>query len=115
MKRTRTLIALSLATTALSGAGASAASAATWPSLAPPVDTNTTGAGPVRSGECGSSSGAENQGGTGGTNAYLCLGAGLQFVGPAIGQISSVIGPTIISPGFVGQVVVSAGDGAIVG
>ena len=46
--------------------------------------------------------GAEGQGGTGGTTAQACLGAGVSYVGPAIGQIATVIGPTIISPGFVG-------------
>lgn len=111
MKRTRMMVAATLASTALAGGAASAASAATVPS--PGMDTNTSGAGPVRSGDCGSSSGAEDQGGTGGTNTYMCLGAGLTFVGPQIGQIASVIGPTIISPGFTGNVVVSAGNGAI--
>jgi hypothetical protein len=44
-----------------------------------------------------------------------CLGAGLSFTGPAIGQIASVIGPTIISPTVVGaSIVVSAGNGAAV-
>ena len=114
MKRTRTLLVSALASTALVGAGASAANAAVWPGWVPPgIDTNTTGAGPVRSGECGSSSGAENQGGTAGTNTYLCLGSGLMFVGPQIGQIASVIGPTVISPGFVGAINTSAGNGAI--
>lgn len=113
MKRTRTIVAAALASTALAGAGASAANAATVPIPSSGMDTNTSGAGPVRSGDCGSSSGAEDQGGTGGTNTYMCLGAGLTFVGPQIGQIASVIGPTIISPGFTGNVVVSAGNGAI--
>jgi hypothetical protein len=39
-----------------------------------------------------------------------CLGAGLSFVGPAIGQIATVIGPTIIGPANIGTTVVSAGD-----
>jgi hypothetical protein len=63
-------------------------------------------------GPCGTPTGAEGQGGTGGTAQQACLGAGLSYVGPAIGQIASVIGPTIISPGGVGTVIVSAGDAA---
>jgi hypothetical protein len=43
------------------------------------------------------------------------LGAGLSFTGPAIGQIATVIGPTIISPAVVGSpIVVSAGSGVAV-
>jgi hypothetical protein len=63
-------------------------------------------------GPCGTPTGAEGQGGTGGTAQQSCVGAGLSYVGPAIGQIATVIGPTIISPGFVGTVIVSAGNAA---
>jgi hypothetical protein len=34
----------------------------------------------------------------------------LGFIGPSVGQIASVVGPTIISPSFVGTAVVSAGN-----
>lgn len=51
-----------------------------------------------------------DQGETAGTEAKVCLGAGLAFVGPAVGQVSSVVGPTIIGPGVVGQVIVSSGS-----
>ena len=51
---------------------------------------------------CGPSHGAEGQGGTGGSVASACTGAGLVF-----------IGPTIISPGFAGVVVVSNGATAL--
>jgi hypothetical protein len=37
------------------------------------------------------------------------MGTGLSFVGPAVGQIATVIGPTIIGPAVIGNVVVSAG------
>jgi hypothetical protein len=37
-------------------------------------------------------------------------GAGLVFIGPSVGRIASVVGPTIISPGFVGAVGVGAGS-----
>jgi hypothetical protein len=122
MKRIRVFVAAAAVAGGLAAAGAPAqASAATLPSwnfpasingFAPPLGDGGVGS---RNGACGSSSGAEGQGGTGGTNAYLCVGAGLVFVGPAIGQIASVIGPTIIGPAVVGAVNVSAGDAAING
>jgi len=124
MKRIRVYLAAVAVAGGLAAAGAgmpAAASAATLPSwsfpasvngFAPPLGDGGIGS---RNGACGSSSGAEGQGGTGGTNAYTCVGAGLVFVGPAIGQIASVIGPTIIGPAVVGAVNVSAGDAAING
>jgi hypothetical protein len=48
---------------------------------------------------------------TGSTTALTCQGAGLVFVAPAIGQLATVIGPTILAPGFVGNIAVSAGAG----
>jgi hypothetical protein len=41
------------------------------------------------------------------------MGAGLSFVGPAIGQIATVTGPTIIGPAVIGTSVVSAGNVAV--
>jgi hypothetical protein len=64
-------------------------------------------------GPCGASTGQEGQGAAGGTTATVCSGGGLTFVGPAIGQIATVIGPTIIGPAVVGNLVVSAGNGNI--
>jgi hypothetical protein len=61
-------------------------------------------------GACTTPTGVEGQGRTGGTDIYSCMGAGLSFVGPSIGLISTVIGPTIISPGFAGSVIVSGGN-----
>jgi hypothetical protein len=59
---------------------------------------------------CSTPTGVEGQGRTGGNDIYSCMGAGLSFVGPAIGLVSTVIGPTIISPGFAGSVIVSGGN-----
>jgi hypothetical protein len=60
---------------------------------------------------CGISSGNEVQGGTAGTETVVCNGAGgLSFVGPQIGQVASVIGPTIIGGVVTGSVVTTAGD-----
>jgi hypothetical protein len=75
--------------------------------LGPIGDNPATAVGP-----CNTPTGAEGQGGTGGTSGQACLGAGLSFIGPSIGQIASVVGPTIIGPAFVGNMVVSAGNGA---
>jgi hypothetical protein len=73
-------------------------------SLVPPTGITSS------SGPCGTSTGVEGQGATGGTTAQICAGAGLTFVGPAIGQIATVIGPTIIGPAVIGNIVVSAGN-----
>jgi hypothetical protein len=52
---------------------------------------------------------AEGQGGTGAADHQVCQGAGLSFIGPAIGQVATVIGPTIIGPVANVNVAVSAG------
>jgi hypothetical protein len=46
---------------------------------------------------------------TGGINIQSC---GLSFIGPAT-QISTVIGPTIITPAFVGSSIVAGGNVAV--
>src|SRR5438309_6690878 len=40
----------------------------------------------------------EGQGGTAGNQPQVCLGSGLSFIGPAVGQVATVIGPTTIGP-----------------
>jgi hypothetical protein len=67
---------------------------------------------PVGTGPCASVS-TERQGPTGENPTQICQGGGLVFVAPAIGQIASVIGPTIIGPAFVGTSVVSAGSAGL--
>lgn len=64
---------------------------------------------PGGAGNCSSSSN-EGQGGTGGTENKICQGAGLVFVAPSVGQVATVVGPTIIGPSQVGTVVVSPGN-----
>ena len=59
---------------------------------------------------CGDIPGGDGQGQTGGTQNEICQGAGVVFIGPAVGQVASVVGPTIIGPTNVGAVNVSAGD-----
>jgi hypothetical protein len=67
------------------------------------------GGAPFSPGACGTAA-AEGQGSTGGVDTHVCVGAGLAFVGPAIGQIATVIGPTIIGPAVIGTSVISAGN-----
>jgi hypothetical protein len=55
----------------------------------------------------------EGQGRTGGVANQACTGAGLSFIGPST-AISNVIGPTIITPAFVGSSIVAGGNVAIV-
>jgi hypothetical protein len=111
-----------MAVTAAFAFGAPVAGAATFPAWAAPSFLNGGSAGvnfpgggdsALAGGACGTPTGGEGQGGTGGTAAQACLGAGLSFIGPAIGQIATVIGPTIIGPAVVGTSIVSAGDAAV--
>jgi hypothetical protein len=51
---------------------------------------------------------AQGQGATGSASPQAC--AVLAFVGPSVGQITSVIGPRIIGPAVIGSTVVSAGQ-----
>jgi hypothetical protein len=104
--------------------GAPAAGASTFPARTIPTELDGVsgvtvpggGNSAVGLGACGGTSTAgQGQNNTGGTTSLHCLGSGLSFTGPAIGQIATVIGPTITSPAVVGAaIVVSGGDGAVV-
>ena len=60
---------------------------------------------------CSTPTADENQGNVAGTNNQICQSVGGPvFVGPAVGQIATVVGPTIIGPSQVGTVVVSPGN-----
>jgi hypothetical protein len=60
---------------------------------------------------CSDPSGAQNQGSVGHTRNQICQGVGAPvFIGPQLGQVATVIGPTIIGPSQVGTIVVSPGD-----
>jgi hypothetical protein len=59
---------------------------------------------------CATGDTPELQGQVGGTSNSVCQGSGLSFIGPSVGQVATVMGPTIIGPSNVGTVVVSAGD-----
>lgn len=75
-----------------------------WPTALP--GSNSVG-GQAGSFGCGSNAPAGN-GPAGGTTVQSC-GSVLAFVGPSIGQVANVIGPTIIGATIVSPVTVSAG------
>ena len=52
----------------------------------------------------------EGQGATAGTENKICMGGGLVFIGPSVGQVATLIGPTVIGPAQIGSAVVSAGN-----
>lgn len=119
MKRLRSHFVGALAATAAVAVGAPGASASTLTSGQFPIPTafapypEAAIGGNVIPGACGNAVAGENQGRTGGNDIEACVGAGLSFIGPATGQIATVIGPTIISPAVVGGTIVSAGNVAV--
>jgi hypothetical protein len=118
----RTPVVAVLAATAVLAVGAPAAGAATastYPFSVPTAFAGFQGtpigglSSPITSptGACGTTT-VEGQGRTGGSTAQVCLGAGLSFIGPS-SSVSTVVGPTIITPAFVGTSIVSGGNVAI--
>jgi hypothetical protein len=70
------------------------------------------GVGGALGGGCGSATAGQGTGRTGGTTTQTCTGAGLVFVGPS-SSVSTVVGPTIITPAFVGTSITAGGNVAI--
>jgi hypothetical protein len=104
-------------------AGAGAPASASTPAIPLPADVFPfagipLGAGPVGaggsqlSGACGESIGQHGQGAAGGNATQVCTGAGLTLVAPQVGQVASIVGPTVIGPAIVISIT-SAGSGAI--
>jgi hypothetical protein len=58
---------------------------------------------------CGDNDHVERQGATSGTTAKVCQGTGTVYIGGAVGQMATVVGPTVTGPGQV-RTVVSGGD-----
>jgi hypothetical protein len=120
----RTPLAAVLAAAAALAIGAPAAGASTFPAYrytvpaafaqfkARPVALSTPVGLPAAA-SCGPQTGNEGQGRTSGVDNSVCVGSGLSFVGPSVGGIATVMGPTIISPGFAGSVIVAGGNVAI--
>jgi hypothetical protein len=114
----RTPLPAALAATAALAVGAPAAGASTTPIDLFSMPTafagfqgTPIGALSIPAGACGTSS-IQGQGRTGGLETKACVGAGLSFIGPST-SISTVIGPTIITPAFVGTSIVAGGNVAI--
>ena len=59
----------------------------------------------VTPGVCGAS--VAGGGGTAGYTSAMACESGLVFIGPAVGQVATVIGPTIISPAVVGNSIIT--------
>ena len=91
--------------TLLAGALVAVALAVTAPSAGAQVPVTTPGAG---SGICAGV--VANPGEIRAPDVEHQQCAVLGFIGPAIGQIASVVGPTIISPGYAGTVIVASGN-----
>jgi hypothetical protein len=114
--------ALIAATVTLVAVGLPTAGAGAWTMPAFPLTASSPWAGMLPSagavtapvggafGPCATSN-TQIQGPAGGTEAKICQGAGLAYVGPAVGEIATVIGPTIMGPAVVGPINVSAGPG----
>jgi hypothetical protein len=118
MMSLRTPLTAALAATAALAVGVPAAGASALPFptgfagfQAPIAGLSTPGL--SAAGPCGAAVANEGQARTGGTSTQACVGAGLSFIGPQVGQVATVIGPTIITPAFVGVSIVSGGNVAI--
>jgi hypothetical protein len=68
------------------------------------------GAVPLDAGSCGTATSLGVDAGAGGNETKVCAGTGPVFIGPSIGQIATVIGPTIIGPATIGALGVSGGS-----
>jgi hypothetical protein len=110
MQPRRTLLAAVLAAAAMAALAPAADASTTllpWPGGAGAVGVGAPGS--LGATGCGPAHGSEGQGAVGVTENSVCGGVNLVFVGPAVGNVSSVIGPTIMGPGFAGQVIVGNG------
>jgi hypothetical protein len=104
--------AAALSAVAMLTAGAPAASAVTpgFPGTAPLGSPGPFSSGVVGTpGACGTAAGSD-MGSWSGTTDIVCVGAGLSYIGPAIGQVATVMGPTIIGPAVVGTTIVAGGN-----
>ena len=108
----RRLVAVAATTVGLAMlAPASGADAQVIPPIGVPVGS---GVNQPSAAGCAGSSRPSTLGGNTGSSTYQSCEAVLNFQGPSIGQISSVIGPTIMGVAL-SPVVVSAGSAQVVG
>jgi hypothetical protein len=106
------LAAMSALAVGVPAAGASTTPTASFTTPFVGWPTGSEGPGAGVAGPCGSATGSEVQGRPGGTENLVC-GTGLIFIAPAVGQIDSVVGPTIISPAVVGASIVTGNNVAV--
>jgi hypothetical protein len=106
----RTSFFAALAVSAALVVGAPAAGARTFHGRSDPTRLDGTAAGGVSlageivTGPCGLTTAGQGQGGTGNIDNQVCQGgAGVSYIGTDIGQIATIIGPTIPDQAFVGS------------
>jgi hypothetical protein len=109
----RHLLAVAAATCLCAvAAPVSSASAVTWPGSFASAFPGTLPSGNAVGGQTGSygcgTNAPSGNGPAGGTATQVC-GSTLAFIGPSIGQVASIVGPTIIGATVLGPVTVSAG------
>ena len=71
------------------------------------------GAPAAHAGQCDTTLGPMNQGPTAQTDVQVCVANGQATVGPDVGQIDTVSGPTMSTPG--GTTLVTAGNASVTG
>jgi hypothetical protein len=98
------LLAVAATLTVFAVAAPISSASADWPFTVPNINTVGGQAGAYG---CGIND-PEGVGAAGGTTSQSC-GAVLSFIGPAIGEVATVIGPTIIGSAVLAPVSVSAG------
>lgn len=115
MMRTRKRLAVVLGVMGVLAIGGPVASASAATTASVPMSTAVVPQGlsafdgaPLDPGGCADVS--PSQGTTGGTQNQICQGSGLAFVGPSVGQVATVIGPTVIGPANIGNLIASAGS-----
>jgi hypothetical protein len=108
MKPIRKTAVAAVSACALTALAAPVANAQVPPVLGAPGGAASTGS------PCSLPAGSIGVGPTGAPLEQVCAGVGnLAFIGPTIGQVSSVVGPTVIGPAVGVQAVASTG--AVVG
>jgi hypothetical protein len=112
MRRTVVAVALAAATLAVGVPAAGASTLLPASGGLPGIATSAPALPGNVAGPCGTVSN-EGQGRASGNEASVCQGAGLAFIGPSVGQVATIMGPTIISPGFTGTIIQTTGNVAI--
>ena len=97
MRSFRTAVATALAAIGLMGAATADAQVAPATPVGAPCTTTVVPIG-------------QGVGNPGTAPQQVCQGAGLTYIGPTIGQVGTIIGPTTIGPAVIGVSAVAAGN-----